>query len=168
MRAANATIRVDVEGEDGGAFFLNIEAGRMSAGASPAHEPFLWLEQDRRGFERLAREAGDSALALLGALLGSGGTLRLTRARIERLRAVDASVRLEVTGDGGFALRAHFGGRGATGGEPATEIRVDEASYRALRSGALDAQSAFFEHRIEVRGSMEPALRLALAATEPD
>ena len=39
MRAVHATIRVGVEGEGGGTFFLNIEGGRMQAAEAPAHPP---------------------------------------------------------------------------------------------------------------------------------
>jgi hypothetical protein len=92
MRAVEATIRVDVTGAGGGTFFLNVRAGRMSADADPAHPPFLTLIQDRRAFERLAREAGDSALGLLGGLSGIAGELMLTRARVENLRAVNGLV----------------------------------------------------------------------------
>ena len=98
MCAVDATIRVDVEGAGGGTFYLNIRAGRMSADPRAAHAPFLTLLQDRRAFDRLASEAGDSALALLGGLAGIAGELSLTRARVERLRAVDGLVRFEVTG----------------------------------------------------------------------
>ena len=61
MRAVNASIRVDVSGEGGGTFYLNVEAGRMAAGAAPSHDPFLTLIQDRDGFERLT----DASLARL-------------------------------------------------------------------------------------------------------
>ena len=54
MRAVTATIRVEVEGEGGGVFHLNIEQGRMSAGESAAQPPFLTLLQDRRAFDRIA------------------------------------------------------------------------------------------------------------------
>lgn len=167
MRAAYATLRIDVEGEGGGTFFLNIEAGRMSAGAEPAHPPFLTLRQDRRAFERLAGEAGASAPALLGGLAGLGGELLLTRARIERLRAIGALVHFEVTGDAGFALRTHFGSAPVPD-EPCVSIRVDEQAYRELRSGALDPQTAFLEHRIEVTGNLQTAFELALAAGAAD
>ena len=67
MRAVDATIRVEVAGE---CFFLNIAQGQMTPGDSPDHPPFLTLVQDRAAFERLAAEAGDSAMALLGGLSG--------------------------------------------------------------------------------------------------
>jgi len=167
MRAVSATIRVQVEGEGGGTFFLNIEQGRMRAGDAPAHEPFLTLLQDRRAYARLTREAGDSALALLGGLSGLAGEMRLTRARIENLRDVDGLVRFEVTGDDGFALRTHFG-TSPVPDEAKTTIRVDERAYRDLRSGELDPQSAFMSQQILVEGDMQTAMQLALAAIAPD
>ena len=167
MRAVHATIRVDVDGPGGGTFFLNIRAGEMSAEPIAAQAPFLTLLQDRRAFDRLSREAGDSALALLGGLSGIAGDLVLTRARVENLRAVDGLVRFEVTGDDGFAIATHFG-TAPVPGEAKTRIRVDAEVYRDLRSGALDPQSAFMNHQIQVEGDMQAAMQLALAAVSPD
>ena len=167
MRAVTATIRVDVAGQGGGTFFLNIEGGRMSAGAAPEHPPLVTLQQDRRAFERIAAEAGESALGLLGGLAGLAGEIRLTRSRVEDLAAVKGLLHFEVTGEGGFVLRSHFGSDPIPAA-PDTTIRVDEASYRDLRSGALDPQTAFMEHRIEVDGDMQIAMQLALAAVSAD
>jgi hypothetical protein len=167
MRAVDATIRVDVEGAGGGTFFLNIRKGRMSAEAGATHPPFLTLIQDRRAFDRLAREAGDSALALLGGLSGIAGELKLTRTRIQNLREVDGLVRFEVTGDDGFALGTHFGSAPVPA-EPKTRITMDAEAYRDLRSGALDPQSAFMNQQIRVEGDMQAAMQLALAAVAPD
>ena len=165
MRAVNATIQVVVEGPDGGTFFLNIRDGQMAAGAGADRPPFLTLLQDRHGFERLAEETGDSALALLGGLSGITGELKFTRDRIERLREIDGLVRFEVTGEGGFALRTHFG-ETPVPNAPKTTISVEDVDYRALRSGDLDAQEAFMTQRIRVDGDMQAALQLAMAALE--
>jgi hypothetical protein len=167
MVAVDATIRVEVEGEGGGTFHLNIERGRMSAADEPAHPPFLTLFQDRRAFERIAREAGDSAMALLGGLSGLAGEMKLTRARIDNLAFVNGLIHFEVTGDDGFVLRTHFG-TDPVPPEPQTRIRVDEAAYRDLRSGELDPQSAFMSQQIVVEGDMQMAMQLALAAIAPD
>ncbi|HKA14153.1 MAG TPA: SCP2 sterol-binding domain-containing protein [Myxococcota bacterium] len=167
MRAVDATIRVDVEGLGGGTFFLNIRAGCMTAEPRAAHAPFLTLIQDRRAFERLSREAGDSALALLGGLSGISGELALTRSRVESLRAVDGLVRFEVTGDDGFAVGTHFGAAPVPA-EPKTRITVDGQVYRDLRSGALDAQSAFMNEQIRIEGDLQAAIALALAAVSAD
>lgn len=167
MRAVSGTIRVEVEGQGGGTFFLNIREGRMSAGESATHAPFLTLIQDRSAFERIAREAGDSAMALLGGLSGLAGEMKLTRARVEMLAGLEGLVHFEVSGEGGFALRTHFGG-GAVPESPTTTIRVDEAAYRDLRSGALDPQTAFMTQQIAIEGDMQVAMQLALAAIAPD
>ena len=167
MRAVTATIRVDVTGEGGGTFFLNIERGRMSSAAEAAQPPLVTLQQDRRAFERIAAEAGDSALGLLGGLAGLAGEIRLTRSRVEELAAVKGLLHFEVTGESGFVLRSHFGSDPIPAA-PDTTIRVDEASYRDLRSGALDPQTAFMEHRIEVDGDMQIAMQVALAAVAGD
>jgi len=167
MRAVTATIRVDVTGEGGGTFFLDIERGRMSATTDPAQPPLVTLQQDRRAFERIAAEAGDSALGLLGGLAGLAGEIRLTRSRVEDLAEVKGLLHFEVTGEQGFVLRSHFGSDPVPA-VPDTTVRIDEAAYRDLRSGSLDPQSAFMDHRIVVQGDMQIAMQLALAAVSGD
>ena len=88
--------------------------------------------------ERMAREAGDSTPALLGSLAGLAGDMRLTRARIDQLNAIRGSVRLAISGEGGFALVAHFG-PGPVAEEPDTSISVGPQAFRELRAGGLDA-----------------------------
>ena len=167
MCAVDATIRIDVLGAGGDTFFLNIRAGRMIAEPAAAHPPFLTLIQDRRAFDRIATEAGDSALALIGGLAGMAGEIALTRARVQNLRDVDGLIRLEVTGDDGFTLGTHFG-PWPVPDEPKTRITMDGDAYRDLRSGALDPQSAFMNQQIRVEGDMQAAMQLALAAVASD
>jgi hypothetical protein len=167
MRAVDATIRVDVRGAGGGCFFLNVREGRMSAGDAPAQAPFLSVVQEREAFERLAREAGDSALALLGGLSGLAGEMRLTRKRVESLAKLAGAVRFEVAGEGGFALVTHFG-PGAVPDAPDASIRVDADAYRDLRNGRLDPAAAFMNGKIQVEGDVQLAMQLALAALAAD
>ena len=167
MRAVDATIRVDVEGEGGGTFFLNVRQGVMSAGDSPDQPPFLTLLQDRGSFERVVEEAGDSAFGMLGGLSGLAGEMKLTRMRIENLAGVEGCLEFTVTGDRGFTLRTHFG-KAPLPSAPDTTIRVDEEGYAELREGRLDPQQAFMDGRIQVEGDMQLAMQLALAALSPD
>lgn len=167
MRAVNATIRVEVRGDGGGTFFLNVEDGRLRPGDAPAHRPFLTLVQDRQAFERLAAEAGDSALGFLGGLSGLAGDMKLTKARIDALAGVQGCVRFELRGEGGFALVTHFGD-GPVPEEPTARIALDMAAYRALRRGELNPQDAFMGGQIAVEGDMQLAMQLALAALAPD
>jgi hypothetical protein len=167
MREVDATLCAIVTGEGGGRFFLNIQDGRMSAGDAPALPPFITILQDRAGFDRLAREAGESALALLGGLSGLGGELRLTRKRIEGFAPLKGALRFAVAGEGGFDLITHFG-PGPVPEQPAASITVDEAAYRDLRGGRLDPAEAFMNGRIKVEGDLQLAMQLALAMLSPD
>lgn len=162
MRSVDATIRVEVRGADGGSFHLNIRSGRMSAGESAAFPPFLTVVQERAAFETLARESGDSALALLGGLSGLSGEMRLTRKKVESLAQLAGAVQFSVTGDGGFSLLTHFG-PGPVPEQPNASIAVDDDAYRELRSGKLDPGAAFLNGKIKVAGDMQLAMQLALA-----
>jgi hypothetical protein len=139
----------------------------MRPGEAPAHPPFLTLVQDRAAFERVAAEAGDSALALLGGLSGLAGEMKLTTTRIRNLAGVTGCLEFEVTGERGFRLWTHFG-PDPVPDAPQTRIRVDEEGYRDLRGGTLDPQQAFMTGRIQVEGDMQLAMQLALAALSPD
>jgi SCP-2 sterol transfer family len=167
MRGVDATIQVEIEGEGGGRFFLNIAAGRLTPGTAAAYAPFLTLRQDRASFERFAAEVGDSALGFLGALSGLAQEMRLTRARVDLLAGLMGSVRFELRGAGGFVLLTQFGG-GPPPEAPSTSISVDRDAYRALRAGELNPQDAFLGGQIQVEGDLQLAMQLALAALAPD
>ena len=167
LRAVTATIRVEVQGEGGGSFFLNIDAGRMQPGEAAAQPPFLTLRQDRDSFDALVAEVGESAMALLGGLSGLTGGMHLTRGRVENLASVDGTIGLRVEGEGGFEVVSHFG-TGPISPEPAATIRIDAGVYSKLRSGELSAPSAFMEGKIQIDGDVQLAMQLALSAVSPD
>ena len=166
MIAVDATIRVDIL-DEGDSYFMNIDAGRMNSGDKAAHPPFLTLLQSRAAYERLAAEAGDSAMALLGGLSGLAGEMKLTQQRIDNLSDVKGLLRFIVTGESGFELLTHFG-TDPIPDEPATTITIDTDAYRDLRSGELNPQDAFMNGRIKIEGDMQMAMQLALAAISPD
>lgn len=166
MKAVNATIRVDILDAQS-SYFLNISDGCMEAGDEAAHPPFLTLRQDRAAYERLAAEAGDSAMAMLGGLSGLAGDMRLTQRRVEGLADVRALLKLVIRGENGFEVLTHFG-TDPIPNEPSASITIDEDAYRELRSGALLPQQAFMDGRIAIDGDLEIAMQLALVAISPD
>lgn len=167
MRAVEATIRFVVTGADGGTFFVNLAAGRSSAGDTAAHPPFLSIALDRAHYEPLFREAGDNVLGFLGGISGMGAPVKLTKTRVAQIAEVGGTLLFELTGEGGFQLLARLGE-----GEPAapadTTIRVDTEAFRELRAGKLEPQEAFLGGKIAVEGDMQKAMQLALAVLSPD
>jgi hypothetical protein len=167
MKSVDATIRVEVRGEGGGTWFLNVKGGRVTAGESPDQAPFLTLVQDRGDFEALVAEAGDSPLGLLGGLSGLSGAMKLTRLRIDNLSGMNGMLQFTLQGEGGFTLLTHFGSEPLPD-EPTTKIAVQAEGYRKLRAGEIDPQQAFMDGTIQVEGDMQLAMQLALAALSPD
>ena len=167
LRAVTATIRVEVTGEGGGTFFLNIDRGRMQPGETAARPPFLTMQQDRASFDALVAQVGESAMALLGGLSGLTGGMHLTQGRVDNLAGLDGTIGLVVEGEGGFQIVSHFGA-GPMAREPAATIRIDAEVYGKLRSGEVSAPSAFMEGKINVDGDLQLAMQLALSAVAPD
>ena len=167
MRALSATIRIDLVGDDPATVYLNIENGCMSAGEQASHAPFIRLTQDAATLRWLMRETDGSLCALLGALAGFGGEMKLTRKRMLDLEAVDGLIRFEVTGDDGFTLLTHFGTREMPA-EPDAVIRMDQASYAAMRAGEIDLQTAFLDDTIQTEGDMQKVMQVAFAMVAPD
>jgi hypothetical protein len=167
MRAVTATLKIVVESDDGGTFFLNVDRGVMEAGDEPAQPPFLTLVHDAAAFARLEEEAGDSALGFLGGLAGLAGDIRLTRNRLANLEGLSGSVGFEMVGEGGFRLLTHFGS-GDPSPEPQCRISVEAEAYRKLKAGELNPQDAFMGGQINVEGDAQMAMQLALAVLSPD
>jgi hypothetical protein len=93
--------------------------------------------------------------------------MKLTRKRVRDLKMVSGLIRFEVTGAAGFTFLTHFGG-GLVQPQPDAVIRMPEASYRDLRAGRLDPQTAFLEDAIHAEGDMQKVMQLAFAAVAPD
>lgn len=167
MRAVRTTLVVTVRGEGGGTFHLNVDGGMVRAESDAAHPVALTLVQEREDYERLIRDAGDSALGFLGGLSGLAGEMKLTKSRLDVLAGVAGTLRFEVKGPDGFKILTHFG-PGAPKDPPDTVIRVAPEVYGELRAGALDAQNAFMGGKIELEGDMQLAMQVALAAMAPD
>jgi hypothetical protein len=166
MIGVHASIHVEVRSAKSQHFYLNITAGRMAPGDAPSHEPFLTVILDRESVERVAQETGDSLTALLGALAGLDTDMKLTGKRVRDLAEVAGVIRFEVTGDAGFSVLTGLGA--AARDEPDATIRMSVESYRELREGKLDLQSAFLDDAIHAEGDMQKVMQLAFAAVAPD
>lgn len=167
MRGVDATLQVEVRGEGGGRFVLNVSGGELSPGDTPTHPPFLTLVQEREDFDQLVAEAGNSALGFLGGISGLAGEMKLTRAKLQALAGVTGCLRFVLEGERGFSLLTHFGPEPPPA-EPTTTITVAADVYQQLQSGELSAPDAFLAGKIAVEGDMTLAMQVALAAMTPD
>jgi hypothetical protein len=167
VAAVETSLRVVVDGDSDGSFFLNVDAGRMSCADGPTHPLFLTLVQDLNAFRVLERESGDSALGFLGGLAGLAGEFHLTAERLSQLGEVGGCLRFELQGDDGFSLLSNFGA-GEAPSEPDATISVSEKAYAELQSGELNPMEAFMGGQIEILGDMQMAMQLALAMLNPD
>jgi hypothetical protein len=167
MTAVNASILVILRSGEEERYALDVQQGVMRPGDTPAREPFMTVAHDLETFRVLERESGDSILAFLGAIAGLGDEMRLTTRRIENLCAIGGTICFERTGVGAFSLLAHFG-FGPMAESPAATISLDAETYGMLERGELEAQDAFLSGRVEVKGDMQMAIQLALAALAPD
>lgn len=174
MEAVRSAIVVQV---DTGAalqrYCFEIERGEMAHVDRLERAPFLVLGHSIEDFPNLHRECGDSLLGFLGGLAGLGDEMRLTANRVRSLRELAGGLVFERIGEGGFALFARFGPDASAedanpAADPRATIRLDAATYRALRTGELDAQDAFLAGRVETLGDESMAIGLALAALSPD
>lgn len=163
----DGTIEARVEGASDSPFHLNIDAGRMSVGDGPTHEPFVVLVHDLAACEAIERESADSALGLLGGMAGLKQDILFTKLRVDSLRLVNGTVRFSLEGAQGFTLLTHFGS-GEPAAEPDCELSIDEEIYAQLRAGEIDPQEAFLSGKIDIVGDLQMAMQLALAVMSPD
>ncbi len=92
--AAQATVRVVIEGEGSGTWYLNVNKGEMTVTAEPMFSPLMTVYQPRAYFDWAASTATDAGLFGPGARNNQG---ELTRSRIERLKLLKGLIRFTFT-----------------------------------------------------------------------
>ena len=170
MTRVQATIDIVIEsdaGHESSRYHLNIESGRMSAEETAYHTPFLTLAHDLESFGVLEHESGESILGFLGALAGQKEDLKLTPGRIRNLNGIDGILSFQLTGEQPMTLKAQFGDT-KTKEEPRCTVRPSRETYQELKTGALAPQDVFLNGLVEIKGDMQMAMQVALAAVAPD
>ena len=159
---AQATIRVVVEGEGSGTWYLNIDKGEMTVGSEAAFPPLMSIYESRAYFDwsvSMASEAG---------LFGPSGQKtqnELTRSRIERLQKLTGLIQFVFTElpDGSelsFFLQLGAGERPET---PQTVLTMKAEDAQKMARGEINAQAAFMGGVMQVTGDMALAMQFGTA-----
>src|SRR5262249_11416322 len=160
--AAQATVRVVIEGADGGTWYLNVNRGEMTMTAEPAFPPLMTVYQPRPYFDWAASMATEAGLFGPGARSNQG---ELTKSRIERLKLLKGLIQFTFTHfpDGGeqrFCIQLGDGERPAAA-QTVLSMKAEDAQKMAR--GELNPQMAFMGGVIKVIGDMALAMQFGAA-----
>ena len=139
-------------------FHLAVKDGEMRAVGEALPDPLITLFLSGADLEQMARTLGPDPLALLTGLGPSD--FMLTEPRIEALRELQGSIRLEISGQRPWGLQLCYGG--ASPGETGTTLSLSQESFDEIRAGETDLPASFFSGKISLEGDMDLAMRMAL------
>lgn len=157
---ARATLRLSIDGEGGGVWFLNLGGGELKVEDFAAEEPLVSVVASIDVFQQIV----DAATAA-PALVAPGKVADLTASRISRLRSLRGTIEFGVTdlADGReLRVTVHLG-PGDPAAPPALIVSVKAADAERIRSGALSVQAAFMQGMIGMKGDVMLAMSFGMA-----
>ena len=160
--AAQATVRVVIEGEGSGTWYLNVNKGGMTVTAEPAFSPLMTVYQPRAYFDWAASMATDAGLFGPGARNNQG---ELTKSRIERLKLLKGLIQFTFThlpdgSEQSFRIQLGDGERPAAA-QTVLSMKAEDAQKMAR--GEINPQVAFMGGIIKVAGDMALAMQFGAA-----
>jgi len=164
--ASDITVAVDLEGEGGGQWVLDVRGGTLSVrGAGAAGpSPMVQLWQSVQDWRALAVGEDGANVDLAPPQASALDVLFVDPASRQILSAVKGTVRFEVTGYNGrtWGMLVKFGTQPGKTEQDAT-ITVDAATYAAILARKLAPPEAYFSGKISLRGDTSLAMQLAMA-----
>jgi hypothetical protein len=164
--ASDITVAVELEGEGGGRWVLDVRAGTLSVRrpdeVGPA--PMVQLWQTVLDWRALAVGEDGANVDLAPPQASALDVLFVDPVSRQILSAVKGHVRFEVTGYNGrdWWMRVQFGA-GPEKRDPDATIIVDAATYAAILARKLAPPEAYFSGKISLRGDTSLAMQLAMA-----
>lgn len=173
VRRSDMRLGVQLEGQGGGEWVLQIEGGvlRVLPG-SRAETAFTFVQSvdDWRGalWEGRGGAIGQAAAGLFrpgedSAAAGGAGRVGAapSPAALEQMRALDGLIRIVVHGGEGGDFAVGFKlGPGAIPAKPSATLSVSFADAEAMQQGQLDPLAAFMAGRIRVEGDMTLVMQM--------
>jgi putative sterol carrier protein len=163
MRAADFALEIALD--EGERFHLRVDAGSMSARASADPKPIVTLGLCEGDCRRLEDTVGASPMSLLGGVAGNPDFV-LTPARLDALRAIAGTMRIEVGGERPWGVVLHFGAPPIPAAT--TTVAIGDEAFEQLIAGALDLQGAFMSAKLTLAGDVEVPMKMAMAIMTPE
>ncbi len=163
MRAADFGLEIAVA--NGERFHLRVDGGTMRVSADADPKPLITLALGEADCQRLEDTVGASPMSLLGGVAGNPDFV-LTPARLDALREIRGTMRIEVTGDSPWGVILHFGGPPVP--EPTTTVSIGDEAFAELIAGSLDLQGAFMTAKLQLAGDVEVPMKMAMGIMTPE
>jgi len=163
MRAADFALEICVGANE--RFHLRVADGSMRAAASADPKPLITLALSEAECTRLEEAIGASPMSLLGGVAGNPDFV-LTPARLDALREVEGTMRIEVTGERPWGVVLHFGAPPVP--EATTTVAIGDEAFAQLIGGELDLQGAFMTGKLTLGGNVEVPMKMAMAIMTPE
>jgi hypothetical protein len=164
--ASDITVAVDLEGEGGGHWVLDVRGGSLSvrAAGESGPAPMVQLWQSVQDWRALAVGEDGANVDLAPPQASALDVLFVDPASRQILSAVKGAVRFEVTGYNGrtWGMLVKFGTQPGKA-DPDATICVDAATYAAILARKLAPPEAYFSGKISLRGDTSLAMQLAMA-----
>jgi len=163
MRAADFALEVCVGADE--RHHLRVANGTMRPVTASDPKPLITLALGEAECARLEEAIGASPMSLLGGVAGNPDFV-LTPARLQALREVEGTMRIEVTGARPWGVVLHFGAPPI----PAvtTTVAIGDEAFGQLLGGALDLQGAFMGGKLVLDGNVEVPMKMAMAIMTPE
>lgn len=167
LRAMRVSLRVVLAGDPPRNFFLNLADGKLSLADAPAEPPLVTIEQSEADWAAAVEREGVGGFDMFSGKAAAPGSMSLTPARAQKLRALKGSLRLVLTdlpggeADRAWSITTRFGD--APEGPPTTTMTMKYEDSQAMRSGGLNPQQAFMAGKIKIAGDMSFAMQLGMA-----
>jgi hypothetical protein len=164
--AADITVAVLLEGDEGGHWVLDVRGGtlRVRAPGSAGPEPMVSLVQSVADWRALAVGEPGANVDLAPPQASPLDVLFVDPQSRQIMATVKGQVRFEVSGYHGrtWWMQVKFGTQPERS-DPDATIAVDAGTYAAILARELAPPEAYFSGKIQLRGDTSLALQLAMA-----
>jgi hypothetical protein len=163
--AADITVAVNLEGDGGGQWILDVKGGRIAvrAAGTPGPDPVVTMRQTVADWRAVA-VGEQGAIDLAPPQASPTDVLFVDPASRQVMSAVKGTVRFEVTGYNGrtWWMIVKFGPQPEAASPDAT-IGVDAETYAKMLARQLAPPEAYFSGKIVLRGDTSLAMQLGMA-----